>query len=188
MRALRFCPSSLRRLGHVRIWIAVGPSPLPTLIVPAWPVFPRPDSCRATPRPWQPSADACTNGRANIFPRLGDRSHPNPCSRYPEAATTARSAPACWWDGQKAARGHPSRSSPASAQAHSLRHLPLSGVSTIPCWRTCTRRLTRRIFSRSEEHTSELQSHLNLVCRLLLEKKKKLTHPILLRPPPAAHP
>src|SRR5260370_28814653 len=27
-------------------------------------------------------------------------------------------------------------------------------------------------FARSEEHTSELQSHLNLVCRLLLEKKK----------------
>src|SRR6266571_2751804 len=34
---------------------------------------------------------------------------------------------------------------------------------------------------RSEEHTSELQSHVNLVCRLLLEKKKKKkrkTHPI----------
>src|SRR5260370_26879563 len=29
------------------------------------------------------------------------------------------------------------------------------------------------ISDRSEEHTSELQSHLNLVCRLLLEKKKK---------------
>src|SRR5260370_16104239 len=29
---------------------------------------------------------------------------------------------------------------------------------------------------RSEEHTSELQSHLNLVCRLLLEKKKKKSH------------
>src|SRR5260370_29658867 len=28
---------------------------------------------------------------------------------------------------------------------------------------------------RSEEHTSELQSHLNLVCRLLLEKKKIIT-------------
>src|SRR5260370_20448658 len=27
---------------------------------------------------------------------------------------------------------------------------------------------------RSEEHTSELQSHLNLVCRLLLEKKKNV--------------
>src|SRR5256885_6366000 len=30
-------------------------------------------------------------------------------------------------------------------------------------------------FSRSEEHTSELQSPCNLVCRLLLEKKKKTT-------------
>src|SRR5260370_21586430 len=29
------------------------------------------------------------------------------------------------------------------------------------------------VWMRSEEHTSELQSHLNLVCRLLLEKKKK---------------
>src|SRR5260370_19768204 len=29
------------------------------------------------------------------------------------------------------------------------------------------------VLRRSEEHTSELQSHLNLVCRLLLEKKKK---------------
>src|SRR5690242_21016076 len=29
---------------------------------------------------------------------------------------------------------------------------------------------------RSEEHTSELQSHVNLVCRLLLEKKKIKTH------------
>src|SRR5476649_3000694 len=28
--------------------------------------------------------------------------------------------------------------------------------------------------SRSEEHTSELQSHSDLVCRLLLEKKKKI--------------
>src|SRR5260370_18055658 len=30
------------------------------------------------------------------------------------------------------------------------------------------------IAARSEEHTSELQSHLNLVCRLLLEKKKTI--------------
>src|SRR5260221_7763691 len=30
---------------------------------------------------------------------------------------------------------------------------------------------------RSEEHTSELQSHSDLVCRLLLEKKKKLLPP-----------
>src|SRR5690242_21867467 len=31
----------------------------------------------------------------------------------------------------------------------------------------------RLLERRSEEHTSELQSHVNLVCRLLLEKKKK---------------
>src|SRR5260370_4059492 len=35
-------------------------------------------------------------------------------------------------------------------------------------------RVSREVV-RSEEHTSELQSHLNLVCRLLLEKKNK-TH------------
>src|SRR5438477_4822719 len=33
-------------------------------------------------------------------------------------------------------------------------------------------RRDRRATNRSEEHTSELQSHVNLVCRLLLEKKK----------------
>src|SRR6266480_4660515 len=38
-------------------------------------------------------------------------------------------------------------------------------------WRGgCTEHLGR---ARSEEHTSELQSHVNLVCRLLLEKKKR---------------
>src|SRR5256885_16099984 len=34
---------------------------------------------------------------------------------------------------------------------------------------------SRRACGRSEEHTSELQSPCNLVCRLLLEKKKKIT-------------
>src|SRR5205809_2338261 len=33
--------------------------------------------------------------------------------------------------------------------------------------------LAAKILERSEEHTSELQSRLHLVCRLLLEKKKK---------------
>src|SRR2546429_4244299 len=35
---------------------------------------------------------------------------------------------------------------------------------------------------RSEEHTSELQSRLHLVCRLLLEKKKNHTRPIYATP------
>src|SRR5438477_9170416 len=35
-----------------------------------------------------------------------------------------------------------------------------------------------KVRTRSEEHTSELQSHVNLVCRLLLEKKKKKKYTI----------
>src|SRR5256885_13265807 len=47
--------------------------------------------------------------------------------------------------------------------------------------------------NRSEEHTSELQSPCNLVCRLLLEKKKnrnskvRLRHILLSHPPPMRH-
>src|SRR5260370_12284173 len=44
-----------------------------------------------------------------------------------------------------------------------------------------------RGYSRSEEHTSELQSHLNLVCRLLLEKKKIITLQTPTFPPPDLH-
>src|SRR5256885_8931946 len=45
--------------------------------------------------------------------------------------------------------------------------------SSMPCSsaRTCKRTAAPAV--RSEEHTSELQSPCNLVCRLLLEKKKK---------------
>src|SRR5256885_9168603 len=44
--------------------------------------------------------------------------------------------------------------------------------------------------SRSEEHTSELQSPCNLVCRLLLEKKKlaRLRHPACAHLPTSHHP
>src|SRR4029077_21298846 len=57
----------------------------------------------------------------------------------------------------------------------------LSLHDALPISRSCDRErsavLPRRgadaSTRRSEEHTSELQSHLNLVCRLLLEKKKK---------------
>src|SRR3954463_16815721 len=47
-------------------------------------------------------------------------------------------------------------------------------------WTSCTSRPSASSW-RSEEHTSELQSHDNLVCRLLLEKKSQLSrHPALL--------
>src|SRR2546430_6100742 len=53
------------------------------------------------------------------------------------------------------------------------------GISLVPEARRIFARMTvwenlaMGAFTRSEEHTSELQSQSNLVCRLLLEKKKK---------------
>src|SRR5256885_11932019 len=47
----------------------------------------------------------------------------------------------------------------------------------------CRRSCQSRKNARSEEHTSELQSPCNLVCRLLLEKKKILIHSSLFHPP-----
>src|SRR5437868_10733208 len=47
--------------------------------------------------------------------------------------------------------------------------------SSVPMWLIQEHKLTHEP-TRSEEHTSELQSRFDLVCRLLLEKKKKNTH------------
>src|SRR5438132_6448659 len=58
------------------------------------------------------------------------------------------------------------------AQIHGTR----SGFDRL-VFRGSLRRLNYGYWDRSEEHTSELQSHSDLVCRLLLEKKKN--NPIL---------
>src|SRR5256885_13905062 len=50
--------------------------------------------------------------------------------------------------------------------AASARHVPVAEREKV--------RWVMAMFPRSEEHTSELQSPCNLVCRLLLEKKKNL--------------
>src|SRR5690242_21455962 len=55
---------------------------------------------------------------------------------------------------------------------------PTGSGKTLAAFLLCLDRLVRAargesLANRSEEHTSELQSHVNLVCRLLLEKKKK---------------
>src|SRR5215211_9445792 len=50
--------------------------------------------------------------------------------------------------------------------------LPISRVRCLPCSCRCRWPPSRGPSARSEEHTSELQSHSDLVCRLLLEKKK----------------
>src|SRR5438132_10207650 len=56
---------------------------------------------------------------------------------------------------------------PAAIPAKTWVFLVLSGLATGASWLCYFQAL------RSEEHTSELQSHSDLVCRLLLEKKKK---------------
>src|SRR2546427_8810202 len=59
----------------------------------------------------------------------------------------------------------PAKRPPAGETRHEHAHHPLAkrlGVAVRQC-----------LHRRSEEHTSELQSQSNLVCRLLLEKKKK---------------
>src|SRR3954463_2779365 len=52
--------------------------------------------------------------------------------------------------------------------------LPISAtIASTPARRTPLAAQSRELPWRSEEHTSELQSHDNLVCRLLLEKKNR---------------
>src|SRR3712207_8024965 len=52
---------------------------------------------------------------------------------------------------------------------------PLRPRTADPDWATSARHTHHRVIpGRSEEHTSELQSRQYLVCRLLLEKKKKI--------------
>src|SRR2546422_4250460 len=52
------------------------------------------------------------------------------------------------------------------AESFRMRVASCSLISAAPC---------AKIIVRSEEHTSELQSRLHLVCRLLLEKKKRIS-------------
>src|SRR5256885_11629784 len=63
----------------------------------------------------------------------------------------------------------------------------LTGLGSGPLARTNAQKalLLNWRAGRSEEHTSELQSPCNLVCRLLLEKKKHCTPPTAGKEPPA---
>src|SRR5256885_8758658 len=66
------------------------------------------------------------------------------------------------------------------APVYLAQHKPHVSALTLPIGTNNTPDQVRRIlevppFNRSEEHTSELQSPCNLVCRLLLEKKKRNT-------------
>src|SRR5207249_12062769 len=65
------------------------------------------------------------------------------------------------------------RSAPPSASAVSPKGVMTESSAIEPTTRTPTLTSVPGRESRSEEHTSELQSRFDLVCRLLLEKKKK---------------
>src|SRR2546427_7133039 len=58
-----------------------------------------------------------------------------------------------------------------------LLHETLPGVVLLGLGAIAGAVIYRDLSRRSEEHTSELQSQSNLVCRLLLEKKKRPDHP-----------
>src|SRR5258706_599810 len=62
----------------------------------------------------------------------------------------------------RARRAYAARRRPRNAQMRGAREVRSAGVAAL-----------RRAPERSEEHTSELQSLTNLVCRLLLEKKSR---------------
>src|SRR5438874_9067012 len=63
---------------------------------------------------------------------------------------------------------------PSPPQDESRRRpCPDDGRFLRPCWGRSSSPSRRCVPDRSEEHTSELQSRRDLVCRLLLEKKKK---------------
>src|SRR2546430_10613869 len=74
-----------------------------------------------------------------------------------------------WKAGQEAG-GHRRRRKRSSLRARQLRRVGEGQVRWYSAPGSLPRPLTRH--RRSEEHTSELQSQSNLVCRLLLEKKK----------------
>src|SRR2546429_6193673 len=61
-------------------------------------------------------------------------------------------------------------------RSHVARHIELLVVGVETISGQGTDELFRAEERRSEEHTSELQSRLHLVCRLLLEKKKNKTN------------
>src|SRR5690242_21272626 len=66
---------------------------------------------------------------------------------------------------------HPFAARPATWPPSKVATCRSIGVPIFTRWvLPCTR---CSLAMRSEEHTSELQSHVNLVCRLLLEKKKE---------------
>src|SRR5207247_3337884 len=65
---------------------------------------------------------------------------------------------------------NPTMNSTTATTRRTWMNAPIVYVPTTPSSQAINR-ITASVYSRSEEHTSELQSRVDLVCRLLLEKK-----------------
>src|SRR5690606_42151619 len=91
--------------------------------------------------------------------------HPPPYSTLFPYTTLFRSDQRVW----------PDRPGFSPATSRRQRHQLCRSGGRLPV--LCQRRALSDRFERSEEHTSELQSRENLVCRLLLEKKKLFPTP-----------
>src|SRR5690242_21642227 len=85
---------------------------------------------------------------------------------HPEQHGMGATLTAAWIDGSKLSIAHV-----GDSRAYLLRGGTLQQLTNDHS--LVAEQVRRGILTRSEEHTSELQSHVNLVCRLLLEKKKK---------------
>src|SRR5690242_21006275 len=93
----------------------------------------------------------------------------------------------CDWSSDVCSSDLRSGSTPAATVPSAAQFPRKTGATIIGAWASFPEsaaysalfakyRCTGQYGARSEEHTSELQSHVNLVCRLLLEKKKKYTY------------
>src|SRR5882762_11460892 len=114
---------------------------------------------RRTVPPWSRNTDSQERRSRQLPARF-----PGPLCRHSHGARTRPGQTAGW------PRGWPPRFAAAWVDRRAV-------VASRPCihlWTYVNDKYTFVYMThRSEEHTSELQSHLNLVCRLLLEKKKK---------------
>src|SRR5438477_10167404 len=96
----------------------------------------------------------------------------------PPATGTLASRPSSDLTGRKSIKASPQLSSIVLNFSHRHRRSIRSGASHRGFRGPAFASVHGLMRKRSEEHTSELQSHVNLVCRLLLEKKKKQKNPI----------
>src|SRR5438034_7938653 len=94
---------------------------------------------------------------------------PPPSTLFPYTTLFRSPSPAAYTEFSIGSRGSGEGRANRPRSRHCDRLEAAVSQATLP-WRSGPRSSRER---RSEEHTSELQSHSDLVCRLLLEKKKK---------------